>query len=96
MQAAVSKSIKFSLFETIHTEEKDLVQRIQQNVDVNGFGNVVVHARRKRLLLIFLESIGCHGNDGNVGLSVVAQRPDLPGGGIAVHLGHLHTMRIRS
>ena len=49
---------------------------------------MVVHARRKAALAVGLHGVGRHRNDGQLGMPGVAAQG--PGGGFAVHDGHLH------
>ena len=51
---------------------------------------MAVHTVAQRLLLIFLKSVGCHGDHRDVCQSLVLQLPYLPDCLIPAHHRHLH------
>ena len=68
-----------------------LVDGVEEGVFSDGFGQVVGAACGQASLDFFLEGMGGQGDDGG-GFSVggFLPFPDRSGGGMAVHLGHLH------
>src|SRR5690349_7205639 len=54
------------------------LQSLLQVNSFEGFGQVIVHARRQAGFPVALQCIGCQGDDGDVGAA--RQLADLPGG----------------
>src|SRR5215207_11211045 len=64
---------------------------------LDGFRDVVIHAGLQRLLPVSLHGVGSHRDYGSVAAEAVRllATPDLGGGRISVHLGHLHVPEYR-
>ena len=66
-----------------------MFQQRGQFLAIDGFGNVIVHARGQESFPVTGHGMGCHGGNGDFGFGI-GKRADGLGGGNAVHTGHLN------
>lgn len=72
------------------------VDGLQQQRQVQGLGEVLVHPRLPAALDVIGKGIGSHGNDGDRPGVGPVHGPDAPGGLQAVHFSIITSIRITS
>ena len=69
--------------------------RARRAVDVDGLGEVGVHARSEAFLNVLMVGVGCEGDDGDVLRRLAVELSDGGSRLQAVHHGHLHVHQDR-